>query len=168
MSSAYGKIDRPKTFDSSKLDELLPIEYTLKNNKLVSVHSLTKLFKHSEDDAKLMSYLRSLLNEEIQAGNSYPQKTVLNPSEFENYFLSGDVFVVLNGGKTSSNDFHSNLEENILGTFYIKPNFPGRCSHVIIIIIVLINNTFISFRFVMEDLSPRVYIEIKALGKVWH
>lgn len=164
MSSAYGKIDRPKTFDSSKLNELLPIEYTTKNNKQVSVHSLAKLWTQSEEDVKLISYLRWLLNEEIQAGNSYPQKTVLNPSEFENYFLSGDVFVVLNGGKTSSNNFHPNLEENILGTFYIKPNFPGRCSHVIIHIL-LIENTFISFRFVMEDLSPQVYIEIKGSVK---
>lgn len=132
MSSAYGKIARPKTYDSSKLEVLLPIECTTKNNRLISVHSLTNLLKQCEDDSKLISYLRLLLNEEIQAGNSYPQKTLLNPSEFENYFLSGDVFVVINGDKTSSNDFHSNLEENILGTFYIKPNFPGRCSHVII------------------------------------
>ena len=136
MSSAYGKIARPKTYDSSKLEALLPIEYTTKNKKLVSVHSLTTLFKQSEEDSNLIVYLRTLLNEEIQAGNSYPQKSPLNPSEFENYFLSGDVFVVLNGGKTSSsNEFHSNLEDNLLGTFYIKPNFPGRCSHVITIVL---------------------------------
>jgi hypothetical protein len=132
MSSAYGQIDRPKEYNSSKLESLLPIESTTKYNKLVSVHSLASIFQQSEDESKLLSYLQFLLNQEIEAGNTYPQKCPLNLSEFKNYFLSGDVFIVINGGKTSSKDFHNNLEENILGTFYIKPNFPGRCSHVII------------------------------------
>jgi hypothetical protein len=130
MSSAYGKIDRPKEYNSSKLDALLPIETTTKSNKRVSVHSLNTLLQQSEDESKLIVYLQSLLNKEIEAGNTYPQKLPLNLSEFKNYFLSGDVFVVINGEKSSSNDFDNNLEENILGTFYIKPNFPGRCSHV--------------------------------------
>jgi hypothetical protein len=132
MSSAYGKIDRPKEYNLSKLETLLPIESTTKSNKLVSVHSLTTILQQSEDESKLISYLQSLLNKEIEAGNTYPQKCPLNSSEFKNYFLSGDVFIVINGGKTLSNNFYNNLEENILGTFYIKPNFPGRCSHVII------------------------------------
>lgn len=131
MSSAYGKIDRPKEYNSSKLDSLLPIENTTKFNKLVSVHSLVTILQQLEDESKLISYLQSLLNEEIEAGNTYPQKFLLNSSEFKNYFLSGDAFIVINGGKTASIDFYNNLEENILGTFYIKPNFPGRCSHVI-------------------------------------
>jgi hypothetical protein len=132
MSSAYGKIDRPKEYNSSKLESLLPIESITKSNKLVSVHSLTTILQQSEDESKLLSYLQFLLNTEIEAGNTYPQKSPLNSLEFKNYFLSGDAFIVINGGKTSSNNFYNNLEENILGIFYIKPNFPGRCSHVII------------------------------------
>jgi hypothetical protein len=132
MSSAYGKIDRPKEYDSLKLESLLPIESTTKLNKPVSVHSLSTFLQQSGDKSKLIPYLQSLLNTEIEAGNTYPQKSLLNLSEFKNYFLSGDAFIVVNGGKTSSTNFDDNLEENILGTFYIKPNFPGRCSHVII------------------------------------
>ncbi len=130
MSSAYGKIDRPKEYNSSKLESLLPIENTTKSNKLVSVHSLTTILQQSEDESKLLSYLQSLLNKEIEFGNTYPQKFPLNSSEFKNYFLSGDVFIVIKGGKTETIDLYDNLEENLLGTFYIKPNFPGRCSHV--------------------------------------
>jgi hypothetical protein len=130
MSSAYGKIDRPKEYNSSKLESLLPIENTTKSNKLVSVHSLTTILQQSEDESKLLSYLQSLLNKEIEFGNTYPQKFPLNSSEFKNYFLSGDVFIVIKGGKAETIDLYDNLEENLLGTFYIKPNFPGRCSHV--------------------------------------
>ncbi len=38
--------------------------------------------------------------------------------EFKAYYLSHDVFVLKN---YETNEF--------LGSFYIKPNFPGRCSH---------------------------------------
>jgi antitoxin component YwqK of YwqJK toxin-antitoxin module len=130
MSSAYGKIDRPKENNSAKLESLLPIESRTKYDKLVSVHSLTIVLQQNENESKLISYLQDLLNKEIEAGNTYPQNKALNASEFKNYFLSGDAFIVVNGGKIFSTDFYDNLEENILGTFYIKPNFPGRCSHV--------------------------------------
>ncbi|CAF0912507.1 unnamed protein product [Rotaria sp. Silwood1] len=130
MSSAYGKIDRPKEYDSSKLELLLPIENTTKSNQLVSVHSLTTVLKQLEDESKLICYLQSLLNKEIEVGNTYPQKFPLNLSEFKNYFLCGEAFIVINSGKKLSIDIFNNLEKAILGTFYIKPNFPGRCSHI--------------------------------------
>ncbi|CAF3682673.1 unnamed protein product [Rotaria sp. Silwood1] len=130
MSSAYGKIDRPKEYDSSKLELLLPIENTTKSNQLVSVHSVTTVLKQLEDESKLICYLQSLLNKEIEVGNTYPQKFPLNLSEFKNYFLSGEAFIVINSGKKLSIDIFNNLEKAILGTFYIKPNFPGRCSHI--------------------------------------
>lgn len=140
MSSAYGKIDRPKEYDSAKLESLLPIENTTKSNQLVSVHSLATILHQCQDDSKLISYLQSLLNNEIEAGNTYPQKFPLNLSEFKNYFLSGDVFIVVNGGKQFSMDIFDDLENNLLGTFYIKPNFPGRCSHVIVIFVLISPN----------------------------
>lgn len=131
MSSAYGKIDRPKEYNPSKLESLLPIESSTKSNQTVSIHSLSTVQLQLSDPSRLKSYLRTLLNIEIEAGNTYPQKFLLDESQFENYFLSGEVFIVLNGGKNVSKDLDNNLEENLLGTFYVKPNFPGRCSHVI-------------------------------------
>ncbi|CAF1332075.1 unnamed protein product [Adineta steineri] len=130
MSSAYGKIDRPKECNLSKLESLLPIESINKSNKIVSVHSISSILQKFTDESKLISYLQSLLNKEIEAGNTYPQKFPLNDTEFKNYFLSADAFIVLNSEKAISNDLFNNLEENILGIFYIKPNFPGRCSHI--------------------------------------
>ena len=130
MSSAYGKIERPKTYDAAKLQSLLPIERTTKTNRIISVHSLASLLKSDEETSRLISYLRELLNYEIQSGNTYPQQYPLSLSEFQNYFLAGDTFIALDGDKTQSKESLNNLEEGVLGTFYIKPNFPGRCSHV--------------------------------------
>lgn len=133
MSSAYGKIDRPVSYDAAKLASLLPIETTAKSNQPVTVHSLSTLLNADRDESALISYLQGLLNAEIEAGNTYPQKSPLNLTEFKNYFLSGDAFVVVRGGKDQSMQFSADLEEKILGTFYVKPNFPGRCSHVILV-----------------------------------
>ena len=135
MSSAYGNIDRPVSYDAAKLASLLPIETrtTATSNQPVTVHSLSTLLSDDRGESTLISYLQGLLNAEIESGNTYPQKSPLNLTEFKNYFLSGDVFVIVRGGKDQPMQFSADLEENILGTFYIKPNFPGRCSHVILI-----------------------------------
>ena len=134
MSSAYGKIDRPSSYDAEKLQVLLPIETKTDHKRIVSVHSLTTFLDENNDDPDrlvIISYLQALLNNEIESGNSFPQKYPLNLTEFTNYFLSGDAFIVVNGEKTrSKSEILENVDENILGTFYIKPNFPGRCSHV--------------------------------------
>lgn len=47
-----------------------------------------------------------------------PQREKVNLMEFKNYFLCHKAYVV------------KNLQNEILGSFYIKPNFPGRCSHI--------------------------------------
>ena len=66
----------------------------------------------------------------IREGRTWPFEEEFNSvDEYRGYFLSHTAFVVrelddgisANGGKSTS---------EILGCFYIKPNFPGRCSHV--------------------------------------
>ena len=72
-----------------------------------------------------LEQVRTLLNAVIIEGKSYPQKQPLAESEFKAYWLSGDAFVVkaVNQGPQSQT-------QEILAAFYIKPNFPGRCSHI--------------------------------------
>ncbi|MGV0107055.1 GNAT family N-acetyltransferase [Nostoc sp. DSM 114167] len=69
--------------------------------------------------------VRSLLNVVIVEGKTYPQKQPLSPTEFSAYWLSKDAFVV----RTSVVD-PTHKSKEILGAFYLKPNFPGRCSHI--------------------------------------
>lgn len=61
--------------------------------------------------------IQHLLNDEIEAGNTYPQENQLSLAEFKQYFLAADAFVLRHQGK-------------IVGTFYVKPNFPGRSDHI--------------------------------------
>ncbi|BAY62561.1 GCN5-related N-acetyltransferase [Calothrix brevissima NIES-22] len=69
--------------------------------------------------------VRALLNLVIIEGKTYPQKQTLSLAEFAAYWLNQDAFVVraVEPGATHK-------PKDILGAFYIKPNFPGRCSHI--------------------------------------
>ncbi len=93
-----------------------PLIKILKNGMLVELD-----YMHPQEQ----EIVRSLLNIVIVEGKTYPQKQPLSPTEFSAYWLSKDAFVV----RTSIVDpIHKPKE--ILGAFYLKPNFPGRCSHI--------------------------------------
>ena len=88
----------------------LPKTGTLKGGKEVVLDRYRD--KH---ESELHDIVRHIVNEE---GDSYPQEDMSNVEDFRAYFLSHEVFVVLD-----------KQTEEVLGGFYIKPNFPGRCSH---------------------------------------
>ena len=69
--------------------------------------------------------VRELLNIVIIEGQTYPQIQALSESEFAAYWASHDAFVV-----RGLNDLEGQELPKILGAFYLKPNFPGRCSHL--------------------------------------
>lgn len=58
-----------------------------------------------------------LMNDVIVEGKAWPFEEEFDREGYCSYFLSHDAFVV-------------EIEDKVVGTFYIKPNFPGRCSHV--------------------------------------
>ncbi len=62
--------------------------------------------------------LYEIFKEIVETGQTYPQEKLERMEDFEAYFLSHDAFTV-----------RSESGEPIAG-FYVKPNFPGRSSHV--------------------------------------
>ncbi|QLE43284.1 GNAT family N-acetyltransferase [Nostoc sp. C052] len=93
-----------------------PLVKVLKNGILVELD-----YMHPQEH----EVVRSLLNVVISEGKTYPQKQPLSSTEFSAYWLSKDAFVV----RTSVVD-PTHKSKEILGAFYLKPNFPGRCSHI--------------------------------------
>jgi hypothetical protein len=53
----------------------------------------------------------------------------MNVEEWGKYFLSAEAFVVVKQSKDITKE-EEGAGKEVYGTFYIKPNFPGRCSHV--------------------------------------
>ncbi|KAJ3356858.1 hypothetical protein HDU83_009670 [Entophlyctis luteolus] len=127
MSSAYGSL-APSSASAVPLP--LPVNSVLKNGTRVSLVQVTP---EMLSNGATLARLQALLNHEIECGNTYPQEFSLdedsfkvglivywltNNSNLEAYFLSAAAFML----KTHDN--------HIVGSFYIKPNYPGRCSHI--------------------------------------
>ncbi|XP_033764272.1 N-acetyltransferase aca1-like [Pecten maximus] len=89
----------------------LPFDGLLKDGRKVVLD-----YYKDEDEAQVHAIMKYIVNEE---GNSYPQEDLANVEDFRSYYLSHDVFVCRD---VTSGD--------VLGSFYVKPNFPGRCSHI--------------------------------------
>jgi ribosomal protein S18 acetylase RimI-like enzyme len=93
-----------------------PLVKLLKDGTVVELN-----YMHTQEQ----EVVRALLNTVIVEGKTYPQKQPLSQAEFAAYWLIQDAFVVR---ASVENATHSPQE--ILGAFYLKPNFPGRCSHI--------------------------------------
>ncbi|KAI9303237.1 hypothetical protein BJ944DRAFT_232344 [Cunninghamella echinulata] len=121
MSTAYGKIPKPKT--NISLDAILPIKKTLRNGKEASLQQV------DPSNKELVSFLMSLCNHEIIDGSTYPQEEVMDEQGFADYFLSYDSFVLVDGEPIEPEKEYD-MKDKVLGCFYVKPNYPGRCSHI--------------------------------------
>jgi hypothetical protein len=73
--------------------------------------------------------MRHVFNEELERGDTYPHEFPLDMAQFEGYFFSGDAFVLLKGRYQQATEVDprkeiKDWEKDLLGFFYIKPNFP--------------------------------------------
>ena len=99
-----------KSKKSATVLPYLPCFATLKNDHKVSLD----VYKEADE-----TELHAILNEIVEDGDSYPQEDVSDIKDFRAYYLSHDVYVC-----------HDVTSGDVLGGFYVKPNFPGRCSHI--------------------------------------
>jgi len=93
----------------------LPIFTKLKDGTEIEIDRLSDSKEYEKDS----DIVRSILNHEIEEGISYPQEDTLSADDFRAYFLSAEAFVAR---KCATGE--------IMGSFYIKPNYPGRCNHI--------------------------------------
>jgi hypothetical protein len=145
MSSAYGSIARP--ISDKSLGSILPRHAKLRETTAATPGDAT-LFKivsrplkgDSKDDEyayildatthqTLIQAMGIVFNNEVERGDTYPQEHSLDAAQFDNYFFSGDAFVLLKGHYNHATNVHSKSsvsgwDEDLLGFFYVKPNFP--------------------------------------------
>ncbi|KAJ6095801.1 hypothetical protein N7486_006547 [Penicillium sp. IBT 16267x] len=83
----------------------------------------------------LVKYLHAEFSAEIERGTTYPMEQALGLQQFADYWFGTFAVVAIldDEGDAAGVD---GLREGrdwakvCLGTFYIKPNYPGRCSHI--------------------------------------
>eukprot|EP00793_Prasinoderma_coloniale_P001420 PRCOL_00005195-RA len=66
-----------------------------------------------------LGVVHAMLNDVIADQDKYPQDRQLDFEGFRAYYLSHDAFTCVD-----------DASGECIGAFYIKPNFPGRCSHI--------------------------------------
>ncbi|KAG0167007.1 hypothetical protein DFQ28_006721 [Apophysomyces sp. BC1034] len=120
MSSAYGKIPRPAIVSS--LDSVLPIHKSLRDGTQATLQAV------DPTNAALVAHLHVMFNQEIEDGSTYPQEEQLTEAQFNDYFLGYDAFVLTKQLIEPGQNY--DYEEIVIGMYYVKPNYPGRCSHI--------------------------------------
>jgi hypothetical protein len=84
----------------------------------------------------LLSYLCDQLNKEIEKGDTYPMMDAMPLETFGPYWFANFGAVMLLGHVETAEDLRvledrgDSWDKMCLGSFYIKPNYPGRSSHV--------------------------------------
>ncbi len=80
----------------------------------------------------LLAYLSDQLNKEIEIGDTYPMIDTMSVDKFASYWFQNFGAVMLLGNIESADEVieGKNWATECLGSFYIKPNYPGRSSHV--------------------------------------
>ena len=114
--------------------EITPRHVTLRDR--VTAATLIPFSSPSQVPPTLLSYLGALLNREIEKGDTYPMIDPLPLETFGPYWFANFGAIMLlgdiqDGGQVRQMEMAGcDWEKQCLGSFYIKPNYPGRSSHV--------------------------------------
>ncbi|KAL2316005.1 N-acetyltransferase aca1 [Schizosaccharomyces pombe] len=84
---------------------------------------------------ELLSTLTYFINYEIEMGQTYPIDIKMTRNEAEDFFFKfcTVICVPVESETSPAPDLATasiDWKTSLLGAFYIKPNYPGRCSHI--------------------------------------
>ncbi|KAJ1306185.1 hypothetical protein OPQ81_010894 [Rhizoctonia solani] len=133
--SAYGTISTPSNHSKEPLKTLNYIVQKEPEKSILVIH----LTKENAPDG-LVELLHKEFEEELECGRTYPQEGPMDRAAFEAYFFAADVFVglIIQSQETLALQNENiervragrSWEECIVGSYYVKPNYPGRSSHI--------------------------------------
>jgi RimJ/RimL family protein N-acetyltransferase len=116
--------------DDEFFQPLKPETVLLKDNQTVA--TLYPIANPDQQLApRLLEFLCEEFNQEIFEGQTYPMETPFELDNFKHYWFGSFGAVFLLGSHLPADDDPTiDWGQFCLGTFYVKPNYPGRCSHV--------------------------------------
>lgn len=127
----------PTPLSSEIPSSIIPRQVTLRDR--ITIASLLPFSSPSTIPPRLLSYLCQQLNLEIEKGDTYPMIATMAESSFGTYWFQNFGAVMILGEIGAEDYVHEvwrmekqgvKWEECALGSFYVKPNYPGRSSHV--------------------------------------
>jgi hypothetical protein len=102
-----------------------PIHKTLKTSTPLTLYPVTS---PSSIPPSLLHFLHREFNAEIERGSTYPMDEKMSLDEFVAFWFGKFGVVAIAGPKAEDglkDDGDRDWETDCLGTFYVKPNYPG-------------------------------------------
>ncbi|MCJ1396144.1 hypothetical protein MMC18_009033 [Xylographa bjoerkii] len=114
---------------------IIPRQVTLRDR--VTIATLLPFSSPAQVPPSLLAYLSDQLNREIEKGDTYPMLAPIPLSTFGGYWFGAFGAVMVLGPVDSVEELgmwersgRVDWGRVCLGSFYVKPNYPGRSSHV--------------------------------------
>jgi len=131
---ATGASPYPSPTDTALPPSIEPLHINLRDSTPATILPISAL---NQIPRSLSDFLCAQMNDEIDAGDTYPMLEPFPEDAFAAYWFANFVAVMVEGHDVGSledlkkKDAGAEKWENrVLGTFYIKPNYTGRSSHV--------------------------------------
>ncbi|KAI1353658.1 hypothetical protein F5Y01DRAFT_275822 [Xylaria sp. FL0043] len=107
-----------------------PRQVTLRDRQ--SIATVVPFVSREQVPASLLRYLSDQFAKEIEGGDTYPMIEPMPFDRFAAYWLQNFAGIMLLGQINSPDEVVEGKDwsRECLGSFYIKPNYPGRSSHV--------------------------------------
>ena len=109
---------------------ITPRKVTLRDRQTVA--TVVPFVSRDQVPPSLLAYLSDQFSKEIEGGDTYPMIDPMPLEKFGAYWLQNFAGVMLLGSIDSADQVVEGKDwsRECLGSFYIKPNYPGRSSHV--------------------------------------
>ncbi|KAH8595287.1 His(2)-Cys(2) zinc finger-domain-containing protein, partial [Bisporella sp. PMI_857] len=110
--------------------DVYPRQVTLRDR--ITIATIIPFSSPHQVPASLLAYLSEQLNKEIDLGDTYPMTDTMSAEKFASYWFQNFAAIMLLGNIESADLVVEGKDwaTECLGSFYIKPNYPGRSSHV--------------------------------------
>ncbi|KAK1753145.1 hypothetical protein QBC47DRAFT_424493 [Echria macrotheca] len=109
---------------------ITPRHVTLRDRQTVA--TVIPFASRDQVPESLLRYLSDQFNKEIEGGDTYPMMDTMPFDKFAAYWFQNFAGIMLLGSIERAEDIVDGKDwsKECLGTFYIKPNYPGRSSHI--------------------------------------
>ncbi|KAG5983684.1 hypothetical protein E4U55_007495 [Claviceps digitariae] len=110
--------------------DIVPRQVTLRDRQTFA--TIVPFASRHQLPASLLVYLCDQLNREIEGGDTYPMMDPFTMDGFADYWFQTFAAVMLLGNIDSADHVveEKDWAKECLGSFFIKPNYPGRSSHI--------------------------------------
>lgn len=125
-----GSLPYPDPSNPALPSDVRPRQVTLRDRQTVA--TIVPFVSKDQVPPTLLKYLSDQLAKEVEGGDTYPMIDPMPCDKFSSYWFQNFAAIMLLGDITSPEDVTEGKDwsKECMGSFYIKPNYPGRSSHV--------------------------------------